>query len=197
MSDPKREDVEATGLARRAVDLGRDDAEALSYSGYVLGYVAGDLDDAAAFIDRALTLNTNLAAAWGFSGWTRMCFGDPETAIKHTATAMRLSPLDPYQFVWQGITALAQVCAGRYDEATAWAERALREQPNIAPSLRAAATSHALAGRIVEAEKFMARLRQIDPGLRLSNIEEVLPPFRRSDDRARFVDGLRMAGLPT
>jgi hypothetical protein len=32
--------------------------------------------------------------------------------------------------------------------------------------------------------------------LRLSNLERVAPPFRWPEDRARFIDGLRKAGLP-
>src|SRR5262249_49770243 len=45
MIDRTQEVAEAGRLARRAVDLGRDDAVALSYGGFVLGSVVGDLDD--------------------------------------------------------------------------------------------------------------------------------------------------------
>jgi hypothetical protein len=41
----------------------------------------------------------------------------------------------------------------------------------------------------------MKRLRQIDPGLRISHLKE-RHPIRRPADLARFVEGLRMAGLP-
>ncbi|NKJ74095.1 hypothetical protein ELI13_12870 [Rhizobium ruizarguesonis] len=34
------------------------------------------------------------------------------------------------------------------------------------------------------------------PALRLSNLADVLPPFRRPDDRNRYIEALRMAGLP-
>nr|WP_237352636.1 hypothetical protein [Rhizobium leguminosarum] len=67
MLNPADETAEATRLARRAVELGWDDAVALIYGGYVIGYVGGDLDDSAACIDRALFLNPNLAAALGVS----------------------------------------------------------------------------------------------------------------------------------
>src|SRR5262249_48681233 len=107
MLDAKQEVAEAGKLARRAVQLGRDDAVALAYAGYVLAYVVGELDDGGEFIDRALGLNANLAAAWGFSGWAKMCFGEPETGIRHETMAMRLSPLDPQLFVWKGISAVA------------------------------------------------------------------------------------------
>jgi hypothetical protein len=58
------------------------------------------------------------------------------------------------------------------------------------------AASHALAGRLAAAQEMMARLRDFNPGLRLSNLDDVLPPFRRLDDRNRYVDALRKAGLP-
>jgi len=195
MIDRTLEVAEASRLARRAIDLGRDDAVALSYGGFVIGYVVGDLDDASAFVERALVLNSNLAAAWGFSGWIKACLGDPDTAIKHAALAMRLSPLDPRTFAWQYYTALAHFCAGRYDEAAVWAERALRDQPNIAPPMRIAAASHAQAGRLAEARRIMERLCQLDPTLRLSNVGDLLA-FRRREDHTKYVDGLRKAGLP-
>jgi TolB-like protein len=196
MVDRSQEVAEAARLARRAVEVGRDDAVALSYGGDALAYVVGDLDDGAAFVDRALGLNPNLAAAWGFSSWMKVCFGEPDAAIKHAARAMRLSPVDSSTYEWQSNTALAHFCAGRYDDAASWAEGALREQPNYAYALRVAAAGHALAGRLTEARKAMARLRQAHPELRLSTLADVMSPLRRPEDRAKWVDGLRKAGLP-
>jgi TolB-like protein len=196
MTDRVTEIAEATRLARRAVELGRDDAVALSFGGQVLAAVVGELDDGAAFVDRALSLNANLANGWGVSGWMKICFGEPDVAIEHEARAMRLSPLDPRLFAWQFHTAYAYLFTGRYDEAVAWAARSLRNQPNHLAPLRILAASHALAGRLDEAQKAMTRLRQLDPTLRISTLDDVLPPFRRAEDRARFVEGLRRAGLP-
>ena len=57
-----REDVvEAKGLALRAVQLGKDDVVALGFAGHTLAFLAGELDDGAAFLDRALLLNPNFA----------------------------------------------------------------------------------------------------------------------------------------
>ena len=46
-----------------------------------------------------------------------------------------------------------------------------------------AAASHALAGRLAEAQEVMVRLRQFDRALRLSTLEEIIAPLRRADDR--------------
>jgi dihydroorotase-like cyclic amidohydrolase len=39
-------------------------------------------------------------------------------------------------------------------------------------------------------------LREVDPALRLGNVDRVAPPFRRAEDRVRFIESLRKAGLP-
>ncbi len=196
MADRDHEIGEAARLARRAIEIGRDDAVALTYGGLVLCYMLGELDDTAAYIDRALALNSNLAIAWSASGWVKICYGDPDTGVDHEARAMRLSPFDPGMHWWQTATALAHTCAGRYEEAASWAEKALQNQPGHTGALRMAAVGHVLAGRVAEAQRIMARLRQAAPGLRLSNLADVMPPFRRQEDRVRIVEGLRKAGLP-
>lgn len=196
MLNPADETAEATRLARRAVELGWDDAVALTYGGYVIGYVGGDLDDSAACIDRAVFLNPNLAAALGVSSWVKACLGEPDKAVEHAALAMRLSPLDPRLFAWQFNTGLAHFCAGHYDDATAWAGKSLRHQPNYPSAMRVMAAGQAMAGRLAQARETIARLCLMDPALRLSNIADVLPPFRRPDDRSRYIEALRMAGLP-
>ena len=65
--------------------------------------------------------------AWGVSGYMNVCLGDHETAIRHSASAMRLSPLDPRLWQWAFNTALGHFFAGRYDKAISWAESALRD----------------------------------------------------------------------
>ncbi|WP_245525680.1 BTAD domain-containing putative transcriptional regulator [Mesorhizobium sp. M00.F.Ca.ET.216.01.1.1] len=196
MIDRTEEIAEATRLATRAVDLGREDAMALSFGGFVLGYVSGNLEESAACIDQALVLNPNLAAAWGYSSWVNICLGAPDKAVEHAARAMRLSPLDPRLFSWQFCTGLAYFCGEHYDDAVLWAEKALRYQPNYASAIRVAAASYALAGRAEEAKEKIARLCELAPTLRLSNLADVLPPFRRLDDRNRYIEALRKAGLP-
>jgi adenylate cyclase len=196
MTDRVKETAETERLARRAVELGRDDAQALSGGGFALAQFGHDLDAGAAFIDRALVLNPNLAAAWYYSGFVRVWLGEPDAAIDHIARAMRLSPLDPIMRSFRNATAHAHFCAARYDQASSWAEMVLQENPNSFPSLRIATASNALAGRTTEASKMCARLRQVDPALRISNLKDRVGPYRRSEDIARLMDGLRKAGVP-
>jgi adenylate cyclase len=196
MVDRGHEIAESVHLARRAIEIGSDDAVALTHGGLVLCYMLGELDNCAAYLDRALALNSNFAMAWAGSGWVKICFGDPDTAVEYQARAMRLSPFDPRICWWEMAAALAHTCADRYGEAVSWAEKALKDQPHLNGALRMAAVGHAFAGQKAEAQRMMARLRQADPGLRVSNLDDVMPPFRRQEDRLRIVEGLRKAGLP-
>ncbi len=193
--DREQETSEGARLAKRAVELGKDDAVALSRGGHALAWFVRDLDNGAAFIDRALVLNPNLAAAWNLSGWVRAYQGELDLAIEHHARAICLSPLDPILYNMHVGTAFAHFLAGRYDEASGWANRALHEQPNYPAATRILAASNALAGHLSEAHEAMTRLRELDPSLRVSNLAEVLP-LRRPEDLAKFTEGLRKAGLP-
>jgi TolB-like protein len=188
--------AEVTRLAQRAVELGKDDAIALAHSGYALAYVAGDLELGAALLDRALVLNSNLAEAWSFSGWVKIFLGEPEKAIERFARAMRLSPLDPFVTGMRTGTAYANFLLGHFEEAVSWAAMALLDKPDFQPGLRIAAASNAMAGRPEQAHKALASLRHLNPALRVSNLKNVLSPYRRPEDLSRYEEGLRRAGLP-
>jgi TolB-like protein len=193
-TDRAKEIAETARLARRAAELGPDDAVALSRAAHALATVVGDVEDALIFVDRALALNPNLAGAWWASGWTRVYSGEPEAAIEHFARAMRLSPLDPHLVAMQAGTAFAHMLAGRYDEASSWAEKAMWAQNYLTP-LRIAVASHALAGRLTEAKKTLARLLELDPAASIVNFQE-RAPLRRREDVERLESGLRRAGMP-
>ena len=192
---PPQEIAEGARLARRAVELGKDDAVALTRSGHALGHLAGDLDGGIALLDRALMLNPNLAAAWFLGGFLKVWRGDSEGAIEHFSRAMRLSPLDLEVYRMQAGMAVAHLFAGRFDTASSWAEKACRELPSFLVAVSILAASQALAGRTEEARRSMQHLRQLDPRLRISNLREWLP-IHRPEDLATFAEGLRRAGLP-
>jgi tetratricopeptide (TPR) repeat protein len=193
MADRAKEIAETARLAQQAVELGKDDAVALTMGGFALALLVGDVEDGAAFIDQALILNPNLAVGWLLSGWVNLWLGKPEVQIERATRAIRLSPLDPLTSLAFTMIGAGHFFVGRYDEASSWAEKALREQPNWAAAARIAAASNALAGRLDQAQKAAARLRQIDPTFRVSDFRH---PFRRPEDIARFEEGLRKAGLP-
>lgn len=124
MDDREAETAETARLSHKAIELGRDDAIALYGAAYGLSVVVGDLDYAAAVIDRALLLNPNLMQAWLASGWIRVRRGETELGLEQLARARRLSPIDPVSYVNFGATATGYFLAGCYEEAASWAEKA-------------------------------------------------------------------------
>jgi len=195
MVDREQEIEETARLIRRAAELGQDDAAALAFAGYALTHVLADFDGGAALLDRALLLNPNMAVAWHLSGWVRDFRCEPEPAIKQLMQAIRLSPLDPELSGMHGGMALAHFLSSRYDEAVLCAEKGLHVLPNYHSGLRTLAASHGLLGQLEQAHQAVARLRQIDPALRVSTVKEVIP-FRKPEALARYEEGLRKAGLP-
>jgi tetratricopeptide (TPR) repeat protein len=153
--------AEAARLARRAAELGKDDAVALGGAGLALSFVVGDHDEGKALTDRAVTLNPNLAWIWLFSGWVRVWFGESEAAIDRVSRALRLNPADPHSYsmysalgfcpffcrsIFRGCVLGGNGCAGE-------------TQLSLATCL--ASASNALAGRPRDAERAMARVRQL------------------------------------
>jgi tetratricopeptide (TPR) repeat protein len=195
MVEKEQEIAETARLCHRVVALGKDDAVALAAGGWALGRVVGDLDTAAGLIDRALMLNPNLAGAWMASGSVSLLLGNADEAIERLMHAARLSPLDPQMVVMLVNIASAHLVADRCEEASTWAAKALAEQPHHGPAARIAAASHALAGHLDQAANAMARVRELDPHLRIADVGDRFP-FRRPQDHARLVEGLRKAGVP-
>lgn len=195
MADSPREIAEGARMARRALELDKNDALVLTRSGHALAHLAGELSDGIALLDRALALNPNLAVAWFLSAFLRLWHGETEEAIKHFNHAMGLSPLDPELYRMQAGMATAHLFLGHYDKASELAEQAIRELPSFLLVSVTLVASHALAGRTPEAQRAIEHLRQLDPALRLSNLPDWLP-ILRPEHLATLIEGLREAGLP-
>ena len=197
MIDPKREAAEGARLARRAVELGRDDAVALARGGHALAHFAGDLDGGIALHDRAVMLNPNLAAAWFLGGFLRVWHGEPDAAIEHFARAMRLSPLDPETYRMQAGMATAHLFAGRFDAASSLADKASSDLPSFLLVAGVAAASHALAGRTEEGQQShgsSAQARSFAAHLQSQGLASDPPRGRSRDVCGRLASG-RAAGI--
>lgn len=185
----------AVTLSRRAVEIDRDDGLVLATATWVEAHFARNMDAAGELAERAITVNPNLAFAWAAAGWVSVWKGKPLVAIEHFEQARRLSPLDVNQrFVWTGM-AQAHLLARKYDDAMAYAVKALQVWRQ-APAYRVAAASAALGGNIEEARKFVQGLLEVDPERRLSNIEQSIGAYQRREDVELLLSGLRLGGLP-
>jgi TolB-like protein len=190
------EKADALRFASAAAKLGQDDADALAHAAYTFAYALDDLHSGRAFVDQALALNPNLAAAWSTSGWIKVWECDPEGALEHLARSMRLSPVG--HDATRSATASAHACfyLDRYDEALAWANRALNGDPTMHAALRIATASAAFLGQDELATQTRMRLMAIDPSFNMSRLESLMATYSRPEFPAKYVEGLRRAGLP-
>jgi tetratricopeptide (TPR) repeat protein len=195
VTDPEGETAEADRLARKVMEIGKNDAVALCTAGMALGYVVENLHDGEALIERSIALNPNFALSWLFNAWTKVWLGKPEQALDCLQRAMRLSPQDPQFFNMRTATGWAHLQQGRYDEAQKWGQSALNDQPDYVNALYLLTASSALAGHDAQAREALGRLSSLEPGARVGLLQQRYP-FRRPEDLANVSEGLRRAGMP-
>jgi TolB-like protein len=189
--------AEGVGLAREAIEAGKDDPDVLWMAGFALLVLAGEHATAQSVINRALALNPNSAHAWIVRGWVSCFRNEPSSAIEALQRAMRLSPLDPLDFRVSGGLGFAHLIAGHYEEALQWVDRTLREQPRYTVAVRMKAVLCAHLDRIEEARDWVKRVLELQPGLTISGYKAYATRFLRPPEiLAVFVEGLRKAGLP-
>ena len=187
--------TEAVTLARSALATSTEDPETLWMAGVALAGLAGERAAAINAIDRSLALNPNSAQAWNAIGWMR-CASEPDVAIEALKRAMRLSPLDPYRWMFYGGLAFAHLTAGRYEDAMGWVDRALLEQPGVLAMIRLKIVLCGCLDRRDEARRWLARLREAQPGLTITGFKEFASARFLSPKALDFyVEGLRKAGL--
>jgi tetratricopeptide (TPR) repeat protein len=167
-TDAAQEIAEANRLAKRAIELDRDDARVLAITGQALSYVVGEVEEAAALLSRAVTRDPNLAVARSWMGWTLIYLGEVDSAIEQLRFAMRLNPLDPRAYSTATAMAYAHFFADRIEDASYWATTAVSQQPNYLAAQRILMACHAIAGRVREAQLSCALPLQIDPTQRIS-----------------------------
>jgi adenylate cyclase len=185
---------ESLRLTRQALEEGKDDPDALWMGGWTIAALAGEHSAAANAIERSLALNPNSADAWMASGSVWCYRNQPGPAIEAFQRAMRLSPFDPHGWDFAAGLAFAHFLAGRYEEASEWADRSLHELPHHVPTIRLKVVSCAHLGRIAEARAWLERLLEVQPGLTIAKLKA--SAAYSPEHQSMRVEGFRKAGLP-
>lgn len=120
--------AEAVRLARTAIEIDRDDPEAMCRAGCSLVFGATDTALGISMLDRSLGMNANSAQAWTLSGQARVYLGHCDIALQHLERALRLNPLDPLSYLMLMVMAFAHMSEGRFEEAIAVAQRSRTER---------------------------------------------------------------------
>lgn len=190
--------AEGIRFAHRAIEIGKDDSEALWMAALALVHLSGEIDHVLAQMERSLALNPNSANAWTASCFVHSYLGDSVTAIDHFHRAQHLNPLDLSQHVHWNAVAWAYLGNDRLEEAHDAADRTLNAAPAYPPGLRMKLSTCGLLGRQDEAQACVKRLLDVQPG---SNVRWLSRFLRAALQRNRhayeiYLEGARRAGLP-
>ncbi len=192
---PQDSMIEAGRLAERAIQLDPFDARALTIAGHVRAFLHHELDEAATLHERALSLNPNLAMAWALSSVTHAYMGDTEEAETRSARYKRLSPLDPYAFIFDSFFTIIHLLKRDYPAAMAAGRSATQMNPSLSAGFKPYLAALGHLGRKQEAAVALRRLLAVEPDF---TVERFLStsPFARESDRENYAEGLRLAGVP-
>jgi adenylate cyclase len=187
---------EGLRLAREAIADAPDDPEVLARAAAMLTFLGYEHGPTLAAAERALALNPNSARVQVCAGWVAVHLCRAERALGHFGRALRLSPLGPdLPHVLTGL-AVANLVAGRGEEALEAARRALAERPGWIMAHRALVSALALLGRREEAATATRRYRELAPHaarVRADHNRRLFADPTFAELRIRL---LREAGLP-
>jgi TolB-like protein/class 3 adenylate cyclase len=185
--EPETSRRKASDLARQALQAGGDDPGILANAALVLGQFGEDIGAMIGLVDRALALNPSFARGWYVSGFLRLWAGQPDLAIAHAETALRLSPRER---VGVPLEVIGRACfvKRQFDEAASKLLLAIQDNPGATASYRVLAACYAHMGRLDEARAIVARLRTITSLVVQSDM-----PFRNPEHRELLLSGLRLA----
>jgi pentatricopeptide repeat protein len=185
--DPEAARNTSVDLARRALRSDPEDPDVLAVVAFVLGYFGEDINVAIGLIDRCLTLNSSCARGWHWSALLRLFAGQPDLALKHFETYLRLSPRDRMATYLNGIGE-AHFFSRRFDEAATNLLASLERASGFPVTYRVLAACYAHMGRLDEAREIVRRLRAVTPV-----VVEPAMRYRDPEHRELFLSGLRLA----
>lgn len=174
-------------LARRALQISPDDPDVLAVAAFVLAWYGEDIEVAVGLIDHCLDLNPSFARGWYWSGVLRIFAGQPDLALEHFETFLRLSPRGRLAFYLTGI-GNALFFKRRLDDAAAKLLASLEHLPTTTVTYRLLASCYAHMGRLDDAREIVKRLREITPVVVPSFV-----PYRNPEHRELFLSGLHLA----
>ena len=181
------EAVKGVDFAKRALEMAGDDPRILAHAALALAFFGENIGAMMVLVDRALALNPSNARGWHISGILRGWAGEPDIAIEHVQTALRLSPRTRVGWA-ASVIGYADFASRRFDQALPKLLLAIQDDPSYPLPLCYLASCYAHMGRLDEAREVVARLRTIT-----SVVIPSASHLRNPEQRELFLSGLRLA----
>jgi TolB-like protein/class 3 adenylate cyclase/Tfp pilus assembly protein PilF len=149
--------------------------------------------------ERALALDRNLASAHAFIGWAKVLLGRGTETELHINEALRLSPRDMLAYTWMSSVGGAKMQLEAYAEAIAWYRRSIEANRNYPSAHFSLAAALAQAGELSDARAAVKAGLALHPGFTIGRLRAVIPQSNHPTflaARERYMEGMRMAGVP-
>lgn len=185
----------AEELSKRAVVLDPTDARGFTVAGHVRAFLNKDAEGALALHERAISLNPNLALAWCYSGLAHSYSGQHNEAIRRIQHAQRLSPHDPHGFFFDMAMGMPLLLTGEFEASALVGRRARDRHPGLSSTYKGLLAALGHLGATREAAQVRKALVTMEPGFSIGEAR-LRSPLARPDDLARYLEGLRLAGVP-
>jgi adenylate cyclase len=192
--NPRATLAAAAEAAQRAVALDDQDFNGHTCLGLCLVW-ARQFDRGISELERGVELNPNSAFAHVLAANGLEFAGRPADAVAHSRFALKLSPRDPLLSFYLSNLGLAHFMLHELNEAAECQQKALGLNPANLRALHRLAATQAHLGQLDEARATFQRSLEVMPSANVGFIDATYP-FRKPEDRAFFLDGLRKAGLP-
>ena len=192
--NPEAAFIEAGQHAERAITLDPQDARGLTIAGHIRAFLHHRPREALELHGRALSLNPNLAMAWGFAATTYAYIGDVEEATRRFQRYKRLSPIDANAFFFDSCMVILELQKKNYDTAVLLGRRASELNPSFSAGLKHYLCALGHARLYAEAADVRVRLMRLEPRFTVQQSIE-RSPFERKADREHYAQGLRQAGV--
>jgi len=184
----------AESLCLKAMRIDPDNAEALGIYAHTCAWKQ-DFAAAVHYFDRSLRLNPNLAFIWALSAPTYCYIGEPDEALRRLERYRDLAPFDPNFCTFETVYAIAYFFKGEYEQAVLVGRRAAKTNPGFSAAYKPLIASLGHLGRPDEAKPHVAKLLSLEANFTVERFGQVYP-IKNQNDRERYMEGLRLAGVP-
>ena len=195
MDDEAAETAEGIRFAHLAVRFEPNDSVVLTEAGFALGHLNNDLATAIPWLDRAIALNPNSAAAYGRGAIVRNMAGAYALADEHVERAIRLSPFDPYMFAFTKARGDSHFFRRQLPDAIEWLRKSAQLNGYHSPTFLTLGSALAHVGQIEDARAAIRHLLELRP-MSSTTWQRQHRHFQKRDDFEYLLEGARLAGLP-
>ncbi|MEM9621416.1 MAG: hypothetical protein AAF993_07185 [Pseudomonadota bacterium] len=190
-----QEDSQTSWLARRAIELARDDPWVLAASAAVIAQIDADFILALHLIDTAFTLNPHSPTAAMARAWLALYTDEHDLVLQLADQLDQLGSFGIHSFMSHTLRAMVWYFQADYEQAIKAATTALSFNQLYIPAHRCLAASYVQTGDLDAARRSAAELLRLNPSERLDWFRKQ-SPYTSQDNITRLCTDLATAGIP-